>query len=122
MIGTCRDDDRITGMDNMLFFASEDELRFACLDAEELVHGIVHLVADLLPRLEAHHDKLSVFACEQDFTEIIVLEGQIFDISNETGHCFYLLIENEWVREMGMFLSRIKRIVAQITRTESSCC
>jgi hypothetical protein len=61
------------------------------LDAEELVDGRVYLIADFFTRLQAHHNKLGMFACEQHLTEIIVLQGQFFDISNETGHRFYLL-------------------------------
>jgi hypothetical protein len=52
---------------------------------------------------------LGVFAGEQHFTEIIVLDGLFFNIPDKTGHCICLLDRSE----KGFSRLSAKNIVAQ---------
>src|SRR5690606_27659983 len=56
------------------------------LEAEELIVGVVHFFADLLPGLEGHQHELQMFAGVEHTSEIIVALGHVLDIPNEALH------------------------------------
>ena len=73
MMGPGRDNDRVTAADKMLLTATEDEFGLAFLDAEELIHVIMHFAANFLTWPQTHHHQLGVFPGEQHFAEECVL-------------------------------------------------
>ena len=82
MEGSCRDDDRVAIVDNMLVFFIENEFCLPLLNPKELVYMMVDLVSNFLSSLKAHHNQLSLFAGEQNLPEIIALQCLLLDISN----------------------------------------
>jgi hypothetical protein len=75
----------------VLFLTIEDKFRFTYFDPEELVDLLVHLVANFLAALQAHHHQLGVLAREEHLAEEMVLFGQFLNVSNETGHKLHSL-------------------------------
>jgi hypothetical protein len=86
--GSCRDDNRISGMDPMFFIRIEHEPGRALLDAEELIDVWMDFIADFFAWLKAHHDQLAMFTGENYFSKEGVLLGQLFDGANKRFHFF----------------------------------
>jgi hypothetical protein len=86
-----RDDDSITIMNHVFFRAIENKFGFTLFNTEKLVHRMMDFVADLLAWLQAHHNQLGKLPGEQHLAEKIILFGQFFDISYESGHLLCLL-------------------------------
>ena len=86
MEGSCRDNDRITVMGNMLLFSIEDEFGLALLNPEELVYLPMDLVSNFLSSLKAHYNELGLLTREQNLPEIIVFQCLLFDVSNIACH------------------------------------
>jgi hypothetical protein len=83
---TSWDDDSIASVYNVLFLLIEDKFGFAFFDAEELVYGVMHFIADLFSRLQTHDDQLGKFAGVKYLAEIAILLGQFLDIAYITRH------------------------------------
>jgi hypothetical protein len=96
MISACRDDYSIAFPCDMFFRPIQDKLCFTFFNSEELIHLGMHFVSDFLAYLQAHQNELGMFAGEYHLAEIMVLFGQFFDGSNETGHMIFLLV---WLLE-----------------------
>ena len=76
----------------VIFGAIDDSFARPGLKAEELV-DVIDLDADILARQKGHKDDLAVRRGEDDLTEIIVLERQLFDVREKRRlfvHCIFV--------------------------------
>jgi hypothetical protein len=69
------DNNGIRSMRQKILRTFEDESGFTLFEAEELIDIRMHLPADLLARLQAHHHQLAELPGEEHLPEVPVLEG-----------------------------------------------
>src|SRR5665811_820749 len=85
VLGSGRNDDRRAVL-HLVLVAVDDDAAPARLEAEELVAVLVHLQADVLLRRETHQNELATGGGIEDFPEITVFKGQLFDVVVESLH------------------------------------
>jgi hypothetical protein len=64
MPGACRNHHGISDSHRPLFLLVEDESALALFDPEALVDVLMHFIADLFPRSQAHHHELDMLSSE----------------------------------------------------------
>ena len=69
-----------------VFVPTELHAGLSLLDPDELVPVGVDLLADVLAGCEPHHGELAVRAGVENGPEGLVLERQVFDVSDPTDH------------------------------------
>lgn len=75
-------------------FAVNHDLPIAFFDPEQLIAVFMRLVADFLPRLERHEDKLQMFPGLQHMPEILVIFRNHVNVVNKTLHEDLLLLQS----------------------------
>jgi hypothetical protein len=78
-------DDPVIGLDSVARPIDPD-LSFTGFDAEELIAVVMDFVADLVPRLNRHENKLKIISCVENTPKLIVFLGQFLDVVDKALH------------------------------------
>ncbi|MCK0103865.1 MULTISPECIES: hypothetical protein [Pseudohalocynthiibacter] len=85
VLGVCWNDDTVIGL-YLIGHIVDPDFAASRFKTKELIAIVVNFFADFFARLERHEHQLDVFASIENFTEVVVSFGQLFDVVCKTLH------------------------------------